>query len=1176
MIWGFFRFFYNNGGEKVTFDDIMKYNEPYNLLNFERLVSEIKSNNIVPYIGAGMSMLSDDVYPSWNEFLNGTYEKFKISLSKDIFSSLSYEDKAGYLIDNIGKITFANHLRNVFEVEHLDVSNYYFTDKAVYYLPMIFEKGLIVTTNYDKVIEKIYSLFSKTLSVSHPGHFEALNGALKNKSLLLFKIHGDYCEPNDSIILTTEQYDLAYSNEILVNSLKQIFISKSILFLGCSIMKDRPIELLRKDSVNGMSNFAFISCNSESLNERRKQLENEYYTQAIIYPEHNHECVKILLGKIAESINSIVFNSRMTKQISSDSVNRFKYNAETCDFSGRENEINQLHNFCNSEKLFLWWCISGVGGVGKSRLVWEFGKILKHYNNDNVQNWNIVWDIPDGRLTMDTLIVIDDALSKSESIAKFIEKENHQDLSYKCRLLIINRDFNQIYESINDKMETPCLIDELSYIKYSLDIKPLNEINLKNIARSYAKNRGSCLSDKQLNEVIMALVKIDKKLNRPLYLLFIADALIDKDDVSNWDRRDALEYIYNKEIFLLNKRIRDILRRKNPIFERTFNAVFLLINFIEPIELHLVSKVIEKYINLLNSYLVSVGYTCEDFFRELDLIDNNRLIYNVPNIVKEFIVLKLMEELDKQVIVDVFSAVWCNIDLSWKCIENLYDDFEDILYENNLNEYFENVKISSDCKRLNVTAFWAHRHLKSVFIPSTVEVISYGSFNYCENLTNINVDNKNKKYASINGILFNKNKSELIEYPYGRKEAILNVQNKVISLKIHDNDTLKKIILSSSIKKIAILNCKNLESIVLNEGLEEISHFFNGCNSLKKIIIPKSVKFIEENIVNSCENLEKIDVDVSNENYFSHDGVLYSKKDRSLVLYPLGKKDQEYSVKEETLSIESKAFLNNKYICKIVIPDGVKSIGGMAFAYCMSLQIVCMANTVEFIDRFVFAGCYNLRSVNLSLRLKVIEDQLFVDCKNIKSIYIPSNVSRIGYEAFAGCSKLKNIEISNGVEVIDKGCFRNCYSLERIALPLNLRRIRSGTFSKCTSLRDIILPNNVTEMDREAFYQTYPKIHIRKDNQYFIKMLNSFFSDFKDDLFTVNYYTSEKNDLLNKKNEIEGCKITKLDIICNDNQYEFEYWYKDKDCTEKWDYDFDVMPDHDICLYVKIIKTLEV
>lgn len=297
----------------MNFEDLMNYNAPYNEQNLDRLIEKIKTGCVVPYIGAGMSMLFEDVYPSWNGFLKLTFSMYISDDKKEKFNSFDYEQKADYLYAEIGNITFADHLKETFSEKHLNRDAMEFVSKPIYLIPVIFNKGLIITTNYDKVIEKVYGLHEEIYSFAHPGHYEALNRALRDQSLLVFKIHGDISEPQTSIILSKEQYDRAYANEALIQTLKQAFISKEMLFLGCSLTKDKPIELLCNISTEGMRNFAIVSCNHEDVRSRRLQLENEFYTQAILYPEGKHESLNVLLSHIAQEVNPDALEKAITK-----------------------------------------------------------------------------------------------------------------------------------------------------------------------------------------------------------------------------------------------------------------------------------------------------------------------------------------------------------------------------------------------------------------------------------------------------------------------------------------------------------------------------------------------------------------------------------------------------------------------------------------------------------------------------------------------------------------------------------------------------------------------------------------------------------------------------------------------------------------------------------------------
>ncbi|MEQ8191786.1 MAG: SIR2 family protein, partial [Candidatus Eremiobacterota bacterium] len=297
----------------MNFEEIMAFNPPYNKNNIDCLIRKIQSNCIVPYIGAGMSVLFDNVYPSWSGFLSSTFNQYLTASEKGRYDSLNYEEKAQFLYSEMGRITFSDHLKYTFGEKHLDRMAIDFIHRPVYILPVIFENGLLITTNYDRVVEKIYGLHEKIYTVAHPGHYEALNRSLRDGALLLYKIHGDIAEPETSIVLSKEQYETAYTDPDLIQALRQAYTSKEMLFLGCSMTKDRPIELLCKISTAGMSNYAIISCEAEAVKSRRLELENDYYTKAIIYPYGNHECLRVLLEHIACVVNPHGYERAMEK-----------------------------------------------------------------------------------------------------------------------------------------------------------------------------------------------------------------------------------------------------------------------------------------------------------------------------------------------------------------------------------------------------------------------------------------------------------------------------------------------------------------------------------------------------------------------------------------------------------------------------------------------------------------------------------------------------------------------------------------------------------------------------------------------------------------------------------------------------------------------------------------------
>lgn len=228
------------------------------------------------------------------------------------------------------------------------------------------------------------------------------------------------------------------------------------------------------------------------------------------------------------------------------------------------------------------------------------------------------------------------------------------------------------------------------------------------------------------------------------------------------------------------------------------------------------------------------------------------------------------------------------------------------------------------------SAFLGCSALTSVSIPSGVKKIGYGAFEFCRKLTNIDVDNNNLFYMSIDGVLFNKDRTELVSYPEGKSESSYAVPNGV-----------------TSIGYSAFSWCANLKAIVLPDSVTSIDDSaFAWCMSLTNITIPKNVSSIGKFVFVDCSSLTEINVDENNSSYISIDGVLFNKDKTTLVAYPAGKSDNSYTVLENVKSIGGYAFYNCPNLENITVPRGVTRIGDSAFFGCTALTDVYY-NSIE-------------------------------------------------------------------------------------------------------------------------------------------------------------------------------------------------------------------------------------
>lgn len=325
------------------------------------------------------------------------------------------------------------------------------------------------------------------------------------------------------------------------------------------------------------------------------------------------------------------------------------------------------------------------------------------------------------------------------------------------------------------------------------------------------------------------------------------------------------------------------------------------------------------------------------------------------------------------------------------------------------SQYLEDIQLPDNVQTIGECAF-AETKIKSINIPKSVVKMPVSNFNSYK-LEEINVDEDNKIYSSIDGVLFNKNKTKLLIYPRNKKgEYIVPDGVKVIARGAFDHvQKLKTISFSDSVEKIY------KEAFIFTDCLRNIKKYsknlryigegaFAFCDGLKEFRIGKNVSCIKKSAFEYCDNLKNFYVSGKNEKYCSVKGVIFTKNKKALVMFPSGRKGK-YTVPEQVKSIGKSAF-ETASIKSVILNNSLKTIGDRAFSY-SNITKITIPGSVKTIGKSAFETA-SIKSVVLNNGLKTIGDSAFAG-SSITKITIPRSVKSIGKSAFKTALELEKI-----------------------------------------------------------------------------------------------------------------------------------------------------------------------
>ena len=337
------------------------------------------------------------------------------------------------------------------------------------------------------------------------------------------------------------------------------------------------------------------------------------------------------------------------------------------------------------------------------------------------------------------------------------------------------------------------------------------------------------------------------------------------------------------------------------------------------------------------------------------------------------------------------------------------------------NQTIEEIVLPDTVKRIGGDLCYNCRNLRSFTIPASCEEMGDDPFAGCPEL---NLKNESTHFSWDGHLL------------YDRRGKLIHCQIKGAPKRIEIQDGTK------TVGKHAFYLCDSVEEIVIPESVRRMQNFpFSGCSKLNLEIKSKQYRLIDE--------------------------VVYTSDMKELA-----------------------GCLNGNKRKVLKIPKGVRKIDRNSFYRCNGISKVVLPSTLESIGYNPFNGCGNIEFESKSPNFLVIEGRLYnkdaskLICsprsRSMGCVRLPDSVIELERSAFSGCDGMTSIALKN-VGKIGKSCFSGCNSLKKVYVPDHCSYVGEWAFSHCPCLKEVSIGPE-TYIDKNAFSETNCKA-VRRDKR---------------------------------------------------------------------------------------------
>lgn len=346
--------------------------------------------------------------------------------------------------------------------------------------------------------------------------------------------------------------------------------------------------------------------------------------------------------------------------------------------------------------------------------------------------------------------------------------------------------------------------------------------------------------------------------------------------------------------------------------------------------------------------------------------------------------------------------------------------------------------------------------IRRIHIPRNVAKIEYDAFDGCTALESISVSAHNSCFCAVNGVLFTRDKTQLLKYPPAKNGDLYEIPAYC-----------------TTVSRNAFNRAAGLRQVKIPSSIHSIGYkAFCYADALSEITIGENVTSMGYCAFSNCRSLRTIDVVNGNASFLSIDGVLYSKDGSMLLQIPANYSAKEFVIRPDVRAIADRSLTGCLNIESFVSSaPAVETMDGVAYrpGYCELIAYPAgrketgftVPQSVVMLGGSSFQRTERLLHIELGAAVNKISRHAF-DQSAVETVIFSNVLEHIGWAAFANCKNLRTIDLQNtSLTFINAMAFQNCLQLEKVALPATLHKIERWAFLNCRRLKLVEIVGNI-------------------------------------------------------------------------------------------------------------------